>query len=112
MTSVKNLSSLGSMAAYTLREGSTTERIVLGAALLATGAYVAYKICQVVSRFFKAPQRGEALSINRGLNAAEKKALEDKYNKLLRVPDVAPPPKSSAELDPSSCIIGILDPQG
>ncbi|HEY5235375.1 MAG TPA: hypothetical protein VIJ14_04280, partial [Rhabdochlamydiaceae bacterium] len=52
MTSVKNLSSLGSIAIHTLREGSITERVVLGTALFATGALLVYKIFQVASRFF------------------------------------------------------------
>ncbi len=56
MSSVQNLSNLGSMAIHTLREGSTTERIVIGSVLVGTGLFVAYKLYTLAARFFSKAQ--------------------------------------------------------
>lgn len=89
MTSIKNLSCLGSLASdmgsvafHTLREGSTIERIVVGTTLFATAAYVAYKIINMASRFFgKSQPRGTLPKYELSQQAKEdlKKRLELKY---------------------------------
>ena len=56
MSSVQNLSNLGSMAIHTLREGTTTERIVIGSVLVGTGLFVAFKIYSLAVRLFSKSQ--------------------------------------------------------
>lgn len=76
------------MVIDTLREGSVTERIVLGTALLATGAFVAMKITQMVYRFFAKPQ---PLPKNYGLSQQEKENLEKRLKeKYPVVPSTVP----------------------
>ncbi len=85
MNSIQNLSCIGSMTIHTLREGSVTERIVLGTVLLATGAFVAIKITQMVSRFFGKPQQ---LPKNYVLSQKEKEDLEKRLKE--KYPVVSP----------------------
>jgi hypothetical protein len=61
MVSAPTLSNFGSLTIQILHKGSITERVVLGTALFVTGAVVAYKIIQLVSRIFGKSQSSVAL---------------------------------------------------
>ncbi len=100
MTSVKNLSSLGSIAIHTLREGSVTERIVLGTALFATAALLAYKIVQMASSFFAKAVPPVALprfEMTPEAAAALDRNLQARYP----LPAIEPPRRSAAPSHPA-----------
>ncbi len=85
MTSIKNLSCIADMTFHTLREGSVTERIVLGTALFAAGAFVAIKTIQFVSRFFWSSQRPVALPKHE-VSEQERKDLEQRLKERYPLP--------------------------
>lgn len=89
MTSVKNLSSMGSMAIHTLREGSITERVILGTALLATGVFIAYKIYSVAARIFAKEQPSFAPS-KHALTQETKEAIARRIREQHPIPADVP----------------------
>src|ERR1700733_14532649 len=90
------------MAIHTLREGSITERVVLGTALLTTGALLVYTIFQVASRFFAKAMVSVALpkfDMTPEAARALERTLQARYPLPDPVPAVVSPPIIPAPTD-------------
>jgi len=98
MTSVQNFSALGSMAIEIMRAGTLTERIVLRAALVGTGLFVAYKVGKFIASFFT-PSRSASSLPNFTLTNDKESEIRAKYEQQYPVPPaVKPDVKKPAEV--------------
>ncbi|HEX2580091.1 MAG TPA: hypothetical protein VHK67_06800 [Rhabdochlamydiaceae bacterium] len=95
MTSVQNLSKMGSLALHTLTEGSTTERLLLGGAAAAIGIVILVKIYTVACKLFakaQTPYVPPSLKLPEDTRKkiAEKVKLEHPVTVLAPIPIPAP----------------------
>lgn len=93
MSSVQNLSRMGSLAMHTLTEGSPTERLLLGGAAAVIGAYIVIKIYGLACRLF-AKAHPPYVSIYK-LSGDRKKAIEEEVRRKYQAVAPAPSPAST-----------------
>jgi len=99
MDSIKNLSTMGSMAVHTLRNGSMTERLILGSALIGAGIFVAHRIYKLAARFFSQSQQAVALN-NIPVNEQVLRDYERRLQEQFRDPAVPAPVQQNLPVAP------------